>query len=143
MPPGARPDAPPSRPWRASCARAACSPSRSRNWELIRDRGSHLDVGDQLVVRHGRAGLTIHHWALAEDWDERGALEVAVALVGEDGGVTTHAERLAFWTFSHAALHEDLVAAGLEPALSTYAPDAERYPRHRAPHRLSAAALRR
>jgi hypothetical protein len=78
-------------------------------------------------VRHGRAGLTIHHWALAEDWDERGALEVAVALVGEDGGVTTHAERLAFWAFSHAALHGDLVAAGLEPALSTYAPDAERY----------------
>jgi SAM-dependent methyltransferase len=112
----------------------------SRNWELIRDRGSHLDVGDRLVVRHGRAGLTIYHWALAEDWDERGAL--AVALVGEDGGVTTHAERLAFWAFSHAALHEDLVAAGLEPALSTYAPDAERY-LVTARRSLSAAALRR
>jgi hypothetical protein len=50
-----------------------------------------------------------------------------VALVGEDGGVTTHAERLAFWPYSHAALRGDLLAAGLEPALSTYEPDAERY----------------
>jgi SAM-dependent methyltransferase len=99
----------------------------SRNWQLIRDRGSRLDVGERLVVRGGRAGLAIHRWALADGWDERCELEVAVAFVGEDGGVTTHAERLAFWPFSHAALHDDLLAAGLEPALSTYAPDAERY----------------
>jgi SAM-dependent methyltransferase len=99
----------------------------SRNWQLIRDRGSRLDVGDRLVMRGGRAGLTIYHWTLAGGWDERCELDVAVALVGEDGGVTTHAERLAFWPFSHAALHEDLLAAGLEPALSTYAEDVERY----------------
>jgi SAM-dependent methyltransferase len=99
----------------------------SRNWQLIRDRGSRLDVGDRLVMRGGRAGLTIHRWTLAPGWDERCELDVAVALVGEDGGVTTHAECLAFWPFSHTALHEDLVAAGLELVLSTYAPDVERY----------------
>jgi hypothetical protein len=41
--------------------------------------------------------------------------------------VTSHVERLAFWPFRHAALDEDLRAAGLAPASSTYAEDAERY----------------
>jgi hypothetical protein len=42
-------------------------------------------------------------------------------------GVTSHTERLAFWPFRHQTLDEDLRAAGLAPASSTYAPDLERY----------------
>jgi hypothetical protein len=52
---------------------------------------------------------------------------VAVALLGDDGSVTTRGERLTFWPFSHEMLAEDLLAAGLQPETSTFAPDAERY----------------
>jgi hypothetical protein len=41
--------------------------------------------------------------------------------------VTSHTERLAFWPFRHQTLDEDLRAAGLALASSTYAPDVERY----------------
>jgi SAM-dependent methyltransferase len=99
----------------------------SRNWERVRSRGSALDVGERLVSRGGRAGLTIHAWTIADRWEERHELHVAVALVAEDGTVTTHAERLELWPFRHEELEADLRAAGLRVATSTYAPDADRY----------------
>jgi 2-polyprenyl-3-methyl-5-hydroxy-6-metoxy-1,4-benzoquinol methylase len=99
----------------------------SRNWERIRARGSSFDVGERLVTRGGRAGLTIHAWTIAAGWDERHELDVAVALLGEDGTVTTHGERLAFWPFAHETLAAELRAAGLDPETTTYAPDVERY----------------
>ena len=99
----------------------------SRNWERVRARGSAFDVGEQLVTRGGRTGLTIHTWTIAEDWDERHELHVAVALIAADGTVTTYAELLELWPFRHETLAADLRAAGLRPATTTYAPEADRY----------------
>ena len=99
----------------------------SRNWELVRDQGSGLRIADRLVERDGRRGLVIHAWTLAEDWDHPHFLDVAVAFVEQDGTVTSHGERLAFWPFDHETLDQDLRAAGLAPASSTYTSDAERY----------------
>jgi SAM-dependent methyltransferase len=99
----------------------------SRNWELVRAAGSGLRVSERLVERAGRRALLVHGWTLAQDWDERHFLDVAVALIDDGGAVTTHAERLEFWPFRHEELDADLRATGLEPASSTYAPEAERY----------------
>lgn len=99
----------------------------SRNWERIRARGPAIDVGERLVSRGGRSGLTIHAWRLAEGWDDRHELDVSVAIIGDGGAVTTHGERLAFWPFTHEMLGADLVAAGLQPETSTFAPEVERY----------------
>ena len=52
---------------------------------------------------------------------------MAVALPGPDGRVETHAEGLTVWPFTHGELDADLRAAGLAPASSTWADDAERY----------------
>jgi hypothetical protein len=54
-------------------------------------------------------------------------LEVVVALIGDDGAVSAHGERLRCWPFRHETLDEDLRAAGLEPASSTYDPEIGRY----------------
>jgi hypothetical protein len=99
----------------------------SRNWERVRAEGSGLRVADELTVRDGVRGLVIHAWSLADGWDDEHHLDVAVALLGDDGTVRTHRERLAFWPFRHETLDEDLRAAGLQPATSTYAADLERY----------------
>ena len=99
----------------------------SRNWELVRARGSRIDVADRLVRRGGRDGLPIHAWTIPDDWGAEHRLDVAVALAGADGRVETVAESLAFWPFTHEELSDDLRAAGLTVEASTYAPDAERY----------------
>jgi SAM-dependent methyltransferase len=99
----------------------------SRNWEQVRAAASRLEVGEQLVRRGGRAGLPIHAWTIAEAWDAPHRIDIAVTFPDAAGDVETVAESLAFWPFRHAELDEDLRAAGLDPATSTYAPDAERY----------------
>jgi SAM-dependent methyltransferase len=99
----------------------------SRNWERLRAARPGLEVADRLVERPGGAGLVVRAWTIPDGWDEPHALEVAVAIAGEDGSVRTRGERLAFWPFTRAALDADLRASGLTPATSTYAPDAERY----------------
>jgi SAM-dependent methyltransferase len=99
----------------------------SRNWEAVRARGSGLSVEDRVAERDGRRGLVVQGWSIADGWDDRHHLDVAVALIDADGGVTSHAERLAIWPFRHEALDEDLRAAGLSPRSSTYARDVERY----------------
>jgi SAM-dependent methyltransferase len=99
----------------------------SRNWELVRDQGSGLSIAEQLVERGGRRALVVHGWTIADSWDDPHYLDVAAAFIDTAGGVSSHTERLAFWPFHHQTLDEDLRAAGLAPASSTYAPDAERY----------------
>jgi SAM-dependent methyltransferase len=99
----------------------------SRNWEQVRDRGSGVLVSERLVERDGRRGIVVNAWTIADDWDERHHLDVAVALIDDAGAVATHAERLAVWPYRHETLDEDLRAAGLEPASSTYDPDVGRY----------------
>ena len=98
----------------------------SRNWELERAAGSRVDVDEELIERGGRRGLKIQAWTIPEDWEEPHTLELTVALI--DGvSVTPCGERLTVWPFTHETLAEDLRAAGLTPALSTYAADAGRY----------------
>ncbi|HEX8157717.1 MAG TPA: class I SAM-dependent methyltransferase [Solirubrobacteraceae bacterium] len=99
----------------------------SRNWEQVRAAGSQLEVAQQLVSRDGVLGLPIYAWSIAEDWDEPHHFDVAVALLAEDGTVTTHAERMAFWPFDHETLRADLRAAGLTPATTTYDDELPRY----------------
>lgn len=99
----------------------------SRNWERVRDQRVGLEVGDRLVRRGDRSGLVIRHWTVPGNWDAPHHMEVAVAVVGEDGTVATTSERLTVWPFTNGALEDDLRAAGFEPVASTYAPDAVRY----------------
>jgi SAM-dependent methyltransferase len=99
----------------------------SRNFEQMRAAGTGLQVFDHVVVRDGRRGLVIYSWWLAEDWDDRHAFDVAVALIGEDGAVRTLGERLPFWPYRRETLDADLRAAGLEPETSTYEPEVDRY----------------
>jgi SAM-dependent methyltransferase len=107
----------------------------SRRWELVRARGSGMQVGDRLVVRDGRRGLAIYAWSIPPRWDDVHEVDVAIALIGEDGGVRTHAERLRWWPFSHGTLAADLLACGFDSGPSPPAPehepgpadDAERY----------------
>ena len=99
----------------------------SRNWELVRSKGSHLQVGEEVVVRSGRRGLVIHHWALPDRWADRHRLDIAVALLDDPDVVQTISEELAFWPFRHEELLDDVEAAGLRVATTTYAGDVERY----------------
>jgi SAM-dependent methyltransferase len=99
----------------------------SRNWELVRDEGSGLRIRDQLVERHGRRALVVYGWSLADNWNDRHHLDIAIAIVEQAGNVTTHAERLAFWPFCHDDLDADIRAAGLVTTLSTYDPTVDQY----------------
>ncbi len=87
----------------------------SRAWEQVRAAGSRLGVGERVVERGGRRGLPVHAWTIPPGWDEPHHFDVAVALVGDDGAVTTYSERLAFWPFTEDELLDDLRAAGLRP----------------------------
>jgi SAM-dependent methyltransferase len=100
----------------------------SRAWEQVRAGGSRLQVGERLVERGGRRGLPIYAWTIPDRWDEPHAFDVAVAVVGDDGAVTTHRERFEFWPFTEDELRADLRAAGLQPsAASAPADSASRY----------------
>ena len=99
----------------------------TRNWEFVRGSGGGLQVFDHVVVRGGRPGVVVYSWWVAEHWDDRHEFDVAVALIGDDGAVTTHGERLPFWPFRHETLDEDLRAAGLEPDSTTYDAEVDRY----------------
>ena len=99
----------------------------SRNWELLRAARPGLQVGERLVERRGRAGLVVRAWTLPDEWDAPHRLDVAVALPDERGAVETRGGALRFWPFTHEELDADLLAAGLAPATSTYAPGVERY----------------
>jgi len=81
----------------------------SRTWELPQEEG------EEVVERGGRRARVRHTW-------HPGELEVAVTLDG-----ATHAERLAYWPFTHEELQADLIAAGFEPEPSTFSLEAPRY----------------
>jgi SAM-dependent methyltransferase len=99
----------------------------SRNWERERAAGSRLEVDDRLVERDGRRALVIRAWTVPEAWDATHAMDLAVAVLGEGGALSTARERLTFWPFTPAMLEADLRAVGLAQESSTYMPDAERY----------------
>ena len=99
----------------------------SRNWELVRSRGSGLRVGDELVERGGRRALVVYGWTLSEGWDEPHRLDIAVALIDPGGGVVSVGERLTFWPFRHTTLEADLRSVGLAPMSTSYQADEEHY----------------
>jgi SAM-dependent methyltransferase len=99
----------------------------SRNWELERAQGSRVKVSEELVERDAGRALVVQSWTIAERWDDMHVMEVVVALIGDDGAVSAYGERLRCWPFRHETLDDDLRAAGLEPASSTYDPEVGRY----------------
>jgi 2-polyprenyl-3-methyl-5-hydroxy-6-metoxy-1,4-benzoquinol methylase len=94
----------------------------SRNWAKVCAAGSRVEVGERLVERHGRRALVIYAWTIAAEH----AFEVVVALVDDDGAVTPHRERFAFFPFTYEELCADLRAAGFTPGAGSD-PDADRY----------------
>jgi SAM-dependent methyltransferase len=99
----------------------------SRNWVRRRRQGSGLEIADELVERRNQPGLVIYSWTMPPAWDEAHHLDVAVARLDPSGKVTTDAERLTFWPFTHTDLDDDLRSRGLTPESSTYSEDADRY----------------
>lgn len=100
----------------------------SRNWELVRETGSAIDVAPAVLERGGRRGILIHNWIVAEEWEQQHELHIAVALLDPDGdGVETVSERLTFWPFRHGQLQSELRDAGYAIEQSTYDPGVERY----------------
>jgi SAM-dependent methyltransferase len=95
----------------------------SRNWERELAAGSRLEVEPRLVERGGRRALIARAWTIGEATRH----EVAVALLEDDGVVTTVTETLTVWPFAYDALLDDLDAAGLAVAETTFGPDLDRY----------------
>jgi len=85
----------------------------SRNWERPQAGG------DEIVDRGGRRA------AVRRIWHDGDPPQLEIFVTRDDGGV--HAERLAYWPFTHDELDEDLRAAGFEPEASTWSPEADRY----------------
>ena len=67
------------------------------------------------MERGGRRARVTYAW-------HPGEFEVTVTVDG-----ATHAERMAYWPFTHEELQADLLATGFEPAASTFSLDAPRY----------------
>jgi SAM-dependent methyltransferase len=99
----------------------------SRNFELMRATDPGLQVFDDVVERDGQRGVVVYSWWLADDWEAEHAFDIAVALLGDDGKVTTMGERLRFWPYAYETLREELRAVGLEPETSTFDPAVDRY----------------
>ncbi len=99
----------------------------SRTWELVRARGSRLDVGHRLVRRQGRDAVVVYNWQIEQRWEEEHHLEIAVAQVASDGSVRTCSERLSCWPFRQEELVSQLQAVGLGVESNTFDPDAENY----------------
>jgi hypothetical protein len=99
----------------------------SRTWELVRARGSRLDVADRLVRRQSRDAVVVYNWQIEQRWDEEHHLEIAVAQVASDGSILTHSERLSCWPFRQEELVSQLQAVGLAVESNTFDPGAENY----------------
>lgn len=99
----------------------------SRTWELVRARGSRIDVRDRVIRRRDRDGVVIYYWQIEPSWDDEHHLEIAVALLDADGSVLTHSERLSFWPYQYEQLVAELQSVGLTVEANTFNPEAEEY----------------
>ncbi len=99
----------------------------SRNWELVRARGSRTDVGGRVVRRGDVDGVVIYNWQIEDRWEDEHHLDIAVAQIAADGSVTTGSERLSIWPFRPADLISELRSVGLTVAGSTHSPNEEGY----------------
>lgn len=99
----------------------------SRTWELVRARGSRLDIGERLVRRNGRSAVVIYRWEIAPRWEEEHHIEIAIAHVDADDSVHVRSEVLSCWPFRHDDLDAELRQVGLRTETSTFDPEAENY----------------
>jgi SAM-dependent methyltransferase len=99
----------------------------SRTWEVVRARGTRVDVWDRLVNRRGHDAVVAYWWQIAEHWEDEHHVEIAVAQVGRDGSVRTTTERLSVWPYRYEELVAELDQVGLRVVESDFAVDAEGY----------------
>jgi SAM-dependent methyltransferase len=99
----------------------------SRTWELVRARGTRVDVWDRLVNRRGLDAVVAYWWQIEEHWEDEHHVEIAVAQVGRDGSVRTTTERLSVWPYRYEELVAELGQVGLRVVESDFAVDAEGY----------------
>jgi SAM-dependent methyltransferase len=99
----------------------------SRTWELVRARGSRLDISDRLVRRNGRDAVVVYRWEIAPHWEDEHHIEIAVAQVDAAGSVLVHSELLSCWPYRYDELEAELRRVGLRTEMSTFNPEAENY----------------
>ncbi|WP_326834931.1 class I SAM-dependent methyltransferase [Amycolatopsis rhabdoformis] len=99
----------------------------SRTWELVRSRGSRLDIGDRLVRRNGRDAIVVYRWEIAPLWEQEHHIEIAVAQVDAAGSVLVRSELLSCWPYRYEELEVELHRVGLRTEMSTFNPEAENY----------------
>jgi len=99
----------------------------SRTWELVRARGSRLDISDRLVRRNGRDAVVVYRWEIAPHWEEEHHIEIAVAQVDAAGPVLVSSELLSCWPYRYDELEDELSRVGLRTEMSTFDPEAENY----------------
>lgn len=99
----------------------------SRTWELVRARGSRLDISDRLVRRNGRDAVVIYRWEIAPNWEDEHHIEIAIAQVDRAGSVLARSELLSCWPYRYDDLEAELHQVGLLLETSTFNPEAENY----------------
>ncbi|WP_346345527.1 class I SAM-dependent methyltransferase [Streptomyces sp. SID5643] len=99
----------------------------SRTWELVRARGSRLDISDRLVRRNGRNAVVVYRWEIAPHWENEHHIEIAIAQVDAAGPVLVRSELLSCWPYRYDELEIELQRVGLRTEMSTFNPDAENY----------------
>ena len=99
----------------------------SRTWELVRARGSRLDIGDRLVRRNGRDAVVVYRWEIAPHWEDEHHIEIAVAEVDADGSVLVRSELLSCWPYRYDELEVELRRVGLRTEMSTFDLKVENY----------------
>ena len=99
----------------------------SRTWELVRSRGSRLDIGDRVVRRNGRDAVVVYRWEIPPHWDEEHHIEIAVAQLGAAGSVQVRSELLSCWPYRYDELDVELHRVGFRTEMSTFDPEAENY----------------
>lgn len=99
----------------------------SRTWELVRSRGSRLDISNQLVRRNGRDAVVIYRWDIAPHWEDEHHIEIAIAQVDATGSVQVRSELLSCWPYQYEQLNADLHRVGLRTEASTFNLEAEDY----------------
>jgi len=99
----------------------------SRTWELVRARGSRLDISDRLVRRNGRDAVVVYRWEIPPRWEDEHHIEIAIAQVDPAGSVLVRSELLSSWPYRYDELEVELHRVGLRVERSTFNPDAENY----------------
>lgn len=99
----------------------------SRNWELVRARGSRLDISDRLVRRNGRDAVVVYRWEIPPRWEDEHHIEIAIAQVDKAGSVLARSELLSSWPYRHGELEAELRRVGLQTEMTTFNPEAENY----------------